>query len=318
MFKQLKTVISERQLVWISTLIISGFLFLVVLLGWFMLTKLDSHGRRTAVQTLHVLVHTTQNAVHIWGEDQKKEVESWANNPTLVKLVKEQFEVTRNAEELLRRPALTSMRNYFEDELEIHGFNDFFIITSDQINIGSMRDANIGKKNFIASQRENLFIQVFQGKTVFVSPIVPDITLRDKLTKGISSPKSAMFIATPIKDIHGDVFAALIGQIAPELVFNLIAQGGRLGKTGETYIFDSRGRILTKSRFEVDLQIAGILQPGQSSELNLVLHDPGANLLKGFRPKSPLSLQPLTVMALFFLWSVTLTQCQKKARLLDM
>ena len=91
---------------------------------------------------------------------------------------------------------------------------------------------------------------------------------------------------------QGESVAALVFQIPPEQAFTRI-----LGQTGagqgETVAFDAAGRLLSHSAYEDALRAAGRLG-GASAMLNLVLHDPGVDLLAGETPDEPLDSRPLT------------------------
>jgi len=70
-----------------------------------------------------------------------------------------------------------------------------------------------------------------------------------------------------------------------------------LDRTGDTYAFDSNGRLLTESRFEDQLRTAGLIPSDSNSVLNLEIRDPGVNVNEGLKPSFPRNQQPLTRMA---------------------
>ena len=93
-----------------------------------------------------------------------------------------------------------------------------------------------------------------------------------------------MQVLAPIRNAAGDVAGVLAVVIRPEAEFTRVLSVARAGTSGETFAFDHEGRILSQSRFDTQLQQLGLVTntPGASSALNLILRDPGGNLLKGF------------------------------------
>ncbi|HZU54206.1 MAG TPA: ATP-binding protein, partial [Holophagaceae bacterium] len=66
--------------------------------------------------------------------------------------------------------------------------------------------------------------------------------------------------------------------------------GGQPGRSGETLAFDRAGRLLSDSRFEDQVRGAGLIGSDPAKDralLQLILRDPGGDLLKGFTPEGP-------------------------------
>ena len=160
----------------------------------------------------------------------------------------------------------------------------FFIIAPDFTNIGSMQDANMGRRNLIAEHHPDLLRKAFSGQTVFIPPIFSD------------APPT-MFVATPVRDENGAVSAVMTLLYDPYEDLTQVCQAGRLGRTGETYGFDRDGLLISESRFEASLVKAGLLPEGDDATLVLRISDPGGNLLRGYRPSFSRDKQPLTHMA---------------------
>ena len=88
-------------------------------------------------------------------------------------------------------------------------------------------------------------------------------------------------VAAPIRGDKGSVVAVLVFALVPERDFTRVAQLGRTGQTGRTYAFNRHGQIITGSRFDEQSRKAGLLQPGETSVLNIELRDPGRDLTQG-------------------------------------
>src|SRR5262249_50087388 len=67
------------------------------------------------------------------------------------------------------------------------------------------------------------------------------------LSVGDRATVSRVRVAAPVIDDHGAIEAALVLRLDPSADLNAITS--RIGATGETYIFDRHGHMITSSRF---------------------------------------------------------------------
>ncbi|MGQ8363976.1 response regulator [Glaciecola sp. 1036] len=86
------------------------------------------------------------------------------------------------------------------------------------------------------------------------------------------------FIA-PIKQDE-TLLGYIVSVYSPENELSQIASLARIGKTGDSFLFNKEGYLLSRTRFEDSLPELGLLSANQSSILNLKLVDPGVNLYK--------------------------------------
>jgi len=107
-----------------------------------------------------------------------------------------------------------------------------------------------------------------------------------------------MIAAAPVRDAGGEVLAALVFIIDPA-AFKRIIYIARMGESGETYVFDANGTMVSRSRFEPQLRSLGLLPADTSisSTFNVEIRDPGGDLTRGFVPTASRRGQPLTRMA---------------------
>ncbi len=81
------------------------------------------------------------------------------------------------------------------------------------------------------------------------------------------------------KDLQKQLHLWLV--LDARFLFGNLLQAGRSGTTGELYLFDRQGLMLSDSRFNDHLYQIGLLQSGQEAALNLQVRDPLTNLLEG-------------------------------------
>ena len=273
-----------------------SFVLLVVLLAWVALDKVENRIRADSGEALQTVLQTTRESLALWAKSNRFLLTRLGGNPQLVSLVEKQLTVPRNRWDLLKSPTLSELNALFRLFKDRFGTSDFTIISPDFFNIASKQSNTLGSKNLIAGQRLDLLNRVFQGEAVMVPPVWSEV-VQGFLSEDSTGSKPTMFFVAPIKNDDGDVIAALSHQIDPTDDFTRLTQLGRMGKTGETYAFDSYGRLLSESRFDKELSEIGLLDKGQSGILTLWLRDPGGNMMQGFTPVASRYQQPLTVMA---------------------
>ncbi len=273
------------------------FLGLVVIFSWIALNEVEHRVRRQSVSVLQdILRYTHEKISDIWAEGHMEDAVTWAKSPQVVQNTKLLLASTHHRHALISSPALPEIRTYFQDKLQQHYALGIFLISPEFINIASMRDENVGEINIIVQQRKSQLEKVFQGHPLIIPPMKSDVPLPDE-TGRLVPDRATMFVAAPVKNEAGKVIAVLCIRLDPFHDFTRIAQTGRVGKTGETYIFDNAGKLLTESRFNEHLRATGLIKPKAQSLLSIDIRDPGGNLTEGFIPKVPPHQQPLTFMA---------------------
>ncbi len=242
------------------------FIALVIALAWFSLNRVQARIKSDVAEALEIVLQTTQESLIMWVENGKFQLSQLAEEPRLVSMVERQLEVPRNKNELLKSSGLMRLREFFLQNKDRFGQAGFFIISPDFVNIVSMGDKMIGSKNRIASQALDLLNRAFQGETVLVPPMWSDVDSASFSSNNVSNVPTMFFVA-PIKNDLAEIIAVVARQIDPAKEFTRLIQLGQIGKSGETYAFDSYGKLLSESRFDEDLRKAGLLGEGQKSIL---------------------------------------------------
>ena len=272
-------------------------LFVISFFGWLAM----EHNRNKILNDLEINLEMTLENTHerlkIWVDGHQLIAQEFGRDPILVEATREILTVSKDNNALLNSDAQLKLRAFYDKykgPLESAGF---FIIDKKYINLASSRDENVGTKNVIYSQRPELMQQVFEGNSVFVPPIESDVYLDPIERNGNPNLPPTIFFVTPVEGANGEILAALAIRIDPTLGFSRVMQLSRIGKTGESYVFDQNGRLLSESRFKSDLRNIGLLSYNQEDILQLDIRDPGGNMITGYRSNVPREEQPLTVMA---------------------
>ena len=288
--------LQSNKVIWVAPVLMSVFLIMITVLAMVALRKIEQQTRHNTAESLQSVVNLTNESLTVWIEAHKKMMERLAKDPKLLSLTKKHLQVSRTRETLLKSPTLKQLRDHFSAMRGTLGDIGFFIVSPDHINIGSMRNANIGDTNLISKQRPGFMQRAFEGAATFVPTLRSDVKLNSDADDYQPKPPT-LFFASPIKDENGEVIAVFTIRLDPAMEFNRLVQLGKIGGSGETYAFDRKGLMISNSRFEHQLQDIGLLAPNTRGMLNITLKDPGGNLVEGFSTTTPKDQQPLTWMA---------------------
>ncbi|MCO4798352.1 MAG: response regulator [Colwelliaceae bacterium] len=210
---------------------------------------------------LNTIRTTTQEALNIWVSNQKQKLRNIASEPNVKSLAKEQITLLNLKESYSKSKSLFALRKVFSRLQKVGQHKGFFIISPEGVNVGSMRDSNLGLKNLIFTDKRESFDLALSGETVFVLPMISDVPIKGAPNiSGLGLP-STMFILTPLHDDKGKVFAVLAERLEPLGEFTKILQLGRLGESGETYVIDKHAKMISQSRFSEELIELNIIKP---------------------------------------------------------
>ncbi len=98
-------------------------------------------------KSLTTLLETTRQGVKSWAKEHRAAAKVWANSPEVVQLAEELLATERTREALINAPAQAEIRDLLRPVYTERDYQGFFIIGSDNINLASSRDSNIGVPN---------------------------------------------------------------------------------------------------------------------------------------------------------------------------
>ncbi len=285
---------------WFRGLVLAGlstFVLIVGFLGWYNLELNKRQILQDVDENLKGILSVSVDRLNLWLQERTSYTARLGRDPKLVAITKRLLQVEPKNETLIASDALREARNFFENTEDIFANIGFFIISPDQVSIGSRRDANLGTSNFIARRHPKLLHRAFKGEVGFVPPMESDVHLGNAPQSDKGKKPPTMFFIGPIKDTDGRVLAVMTLRVDPWQDFSRTLSISWGQRTGEAYVFDRNGTLLSPSRFEDQLHRIGLLDENQRSALNIELRDPGINMVKGQRPGKERSRQPLTHMA---------------------
>ncbi|UCD80842.1 MAG: transporter substrate-binding domain-containing protein [Desulfobacterales bacterium] len=285
---------------WFRRLVLAGlslFIIIVCLLGLFTLEQNREAILKGIGENLKQTLKTADNRLNLWVAQRTSLLKLLGRDPELVTLTKRLLAVTPDQDNLRASEALQDVRSFFKNNKEFFSNSGFFIINANDATIGSLHDTSLGRPNVISIRKPELIRRAFEGEVLFVPPVqLDDAAVREPQADGAGNPSTKFFMG-PILEPNGQILALMALGVDPAKEFSWVLPTSETRKTGETYAFDERGRMLSESRFEDQLRRIGLLADDQKSALNIEIKDPGVNLVKGQRSEIERSQQPLTRMA---------------------
>jgi polar amino acid transport system substrate-binding protein len=233
---------------------LSFFVIIVCLLGWFTLERNREKILEGVGENLTEILKIADDRLHLWVEQRTSFLKLLGRDPELVTLTKRLLAVTPDRKSLLASDALRDTRMFFKTNKDIFSNIGFFIINTDDISIGSMRDANIGTRNLISLQRPHLLRRAFEGEVLFVPPIESDVPLGKEPKADETRNPSTKFFMGPIRDSNGQVIAVMTLRVDPSKDCSQLLPASIARKTFETYAFSGHGELLSASRFDEQLR----------------------------------------------------------------
>ncbi|MDX1811416.1 MAG: PAS domain S-box protein, partial [Gammaproteobacteria bacterium] len=268
---------------------------LIVIATWLGLSQIKTGLNADLEKSLKATLATSHKAAQEFVQHEKSMARLWANNTMLKQTINN----------LLRDKELSSsssdvslqvlMHNFINPIIDMLGYNEFLILDPDGVPIISNTKLNQDEFDFISKQK-SLLNYAWSGETVFT--FLQGSTVGQDNAPLINHEDSdVLFVATPILADDEHPMAILVLRKDPHIEFFSILESARIGPTGETYIFNSDGLMISESRFTDQLVSIGLLKRFQHAAMHISVRDPGVNLLKGEKPSLLRSDMPLTFMA---------------------
>jgi PAS domain S-box-containing protein len=220
---------------------------IAVLLGSIgVITLIDQRFRDATNHTLQAVLAGTHQAILLWAKDHQQTALSFAQSEEVITATKILLQEDRDQASLLASKGQARLRHYFRSHLQSGQYRGFFIIGPDNISLASSRNTNVGTPNLLVNQPDVL-TKLWSGDTALSRIQISDVPLHEGRNK---ESTLTLFGGAPIANASGEVIALLTLRIDPYDTLFLIPRQSHIGESGETYLFDSKGMLLSPSRFE--------------------------------------------------------------------
>lgn len=271
---------------------------LLTLLAYFGNRSVHSFQRELRREAINEIVDSKVTGLRMWLEHETAKAESWARSDRLQNQIGQLVELARQSNLPASSLAESPIQQQIRDELESLSNDEVHFSIWDRRHIliaDTFEGDRIGQSS--TPWGAGVLATVFGGESqLFAFDRDNSINRFDESIE----VEPHLGIVTPIRDGEGQVIAALMihdehSREAGSRILRMV----RLGESGESYIFNRNGLMLSESRFSKQLQEFGLLpdDPDWSAVRSIYLRDPGGDLSAGFIPDEPQSAWPLTKMA---------------------
>lgn len=248
-------------------------------------------------RSLDTVLRASHQALTSWTKEEKRITQNQAKDFLITSLTEQLIE-SKDAEHqgLIQHRLINHIRpRDTVDGIDSHD-NRGFLIIDKALNVLSSNHRELIGQQFPSSIPGKFLLNTFKGITAITLPVKSQVPLISE-----AGPKKAgvatMFAASPIRDKDSHVIAAYVQRIDVIADFSPLFHNNRMGESGETYALNSKGILISESRFNHQLRQIGLLREDQGALLNLKLRDPGINLLTNRKADRPDKVQRLTLMA---------------------
>lgn len=239
--------------------------------------------------SLNLILNATQQALQRWRQTELQRAQFLAQDPELSALVTAMTLAADETQQQQARTRIDRLMAGFHADASVRGY---LIIDRTNRVIASNQPGRVGRSPHIAQ-----LIQRIDGLWSGQATLSPIMQSPVDAAPASSTPRqTTMFSLAAINAPTGQAVAVLAIELNLEAGFNPILSQARLGYSGETYVFDQAGVMLSDSRFNDQLRTMGLIGDSQSAAMHIMLHDPGRDL-RHQDASPPREKPPLTYMA---------------------
>lgn len=214
--------------------------------------KINSDLKTVIMNNLEIIGHKQTELVTTWMRERMKDAIVVASNPFIAKSIN----LKRDDEDFKK-----TLR-HLETVIIEYGYKGAFVAdVNGKVIVATVSD-NIGRD----ISKTDYFKSAIQGNTYATSIVPSQIPLLNEFeVKEIGLP--TMFVSTPLRD-EERIIGVVSLRIHVSTLSNLL-QSYKFGKTGETFLVNKDGYMLTESRFTDQLQKLGLIKTRSALELRL-------------------------------------------------
>src|SRR3990167_1698034 len=221
--------------------------------------RVQSDLQDVLIRNLDGIGHKQSELVTNWMRERVKDARVIASNPMIARCAK----IAREDKDYM------DILQYLEVAKIEYGYRGI-LIGNDK---GLVTIATIDESGIHDISGMDYFKQAAQGNT-FVSGVIPsEIPLLNEVGE-MELGMPTMFVSAPLKDRDGVVIGIIALRIDIDTLNDLMLSL-RLGKTGETYLVNKDGYMITESRLATHLKDKGRVKKRSGLELKLVNPETG-------------------------------------------
>ena len=229
------------------------------------ISTLEKLKKQEIEQSLGTVVNVTYKAIKEWFELYKNVLNYSVDNSEFISITKELVQHKNSDEFLIKNSNI--LNNHFQElKHNIDDVKNFFVISKDYKILASSNSAKVAKN----VQNKYLKDAVDKALKKGYAYLMPS-----KISSDTTKLFHNLYFLVTINEKHSsNSLAVYVVGVDPSSI-QLIAQQGRIGVTGETYLVNNKDELISQSRFDNGLKKVGILKENQRSFLNVKVQHNG-------------------------------------------
>jgi signal transduction histidine kinase len=280
-----------------------SFLLSVLIVAWLSYQTVEREVKAIFLEQLSMSLPRSVKMFKIWESDMKAKAKALTSTSGIRKHSLELRKVYDSSKDEtgmgFNKEKLKVLRSDLNSTLKNFGFMGFVLLDETGFSFAASEDAAMGHRKIMDRLGKRFIDLAFLGNTVITLPFKSEVEIPDG-RGNLRSDWPNLLIATPVLSLEGEFIGVLGLRLRPESVFSHIFEIERAGRTGEIYAFNESGITISKSRFEEQLKVMGLIPDKLETPaiLNLSIRDPGVNLTNKGRIQPSSNKKPFTRMAL--------------------
>ncbi len=216
--------------------------------------RIQSDLKTVIMDNLEIVGKKQAVLVSTWMRERMKDVLVISDNPYMANSVN----LTRKDKEY------AETFRYLEMIVVEYGYMSAFVCNEKGLVTIATIEENVGRD----ISKKDYFKQALQGRTFATSVIPSEISLVNEFDEEeIGVP--TMFVSTPLKNEDESIIGVFTLRVHMGTLSNKM-HSQKFGKTGETYLVNKEGYMLSESRFTRHLMKTGVVKKRSALELKLI------------------------------------------------
>ena len=216
--------------------------------------RIQSDLKTVIMDNLEIVGKKQAVLVSTWMRERMKDVLVISDNPYMANSVN----LTRKDKEY------AETFRYLEMIVVEYGYMSAFVCNEKGLVTIATIEENVGRD----ISKKDYFKQALQGRTFATSVIPSEISLVNEFDEEeIGVP--TMFVSTPLKNEDDSIIGVFTLRVHMGTLSNKM-HSQKFGKTGETYLVNKEGYMLSESRFTRHLMKTGVVKKRSALELKLI------------------------------------------------
>lgn len=278
----IRKLLVERGVVrWLAILLVLLYLGVISLFTMLSLEQIEADIRAEVATNLVTINNATENAIRLWGTSVLREVHHWGSELQMVQLARQALQASGDADVDLSE-ALNAA--YQHDLMQIGAANMVLVARDGRLLASADPQQTEGWQK---PWQLDVLRQSVGHRAVYVPPFIGEL--------GDSNNQLFHFI-TVLEDVV-DEQVHLVLSFHSQTTFKPFIELAQNNNSGETYLIDVRGQMVSGSRFTEQLQQLSAQIPEFERDTGWLVRDPGVDLSRAEGLGIDLAARPLTVMA---------------------